>query len=314
MPTGSVTIVISPRERFSYARQSLDSIYRNTDYPFGLVYVDGNSPSDVSEHLRREAIRRGFRLIRTDHFLTPNQARNLGSMDLDSTYVVFLDNDVDVSPGWLTHLVTCAEETGAWAVSPVYFEGAPKDRVIHMAGGDADFVVRDGVRLFEEEHVRNGERFDAVAPTLRRGPTGFFEFHCALVRLDVLRKLGPLDEEYTSLHEHMDLSLRIRQAGGAIYLEPKAQITYVFGLLTATDVEYSRLRWSEEWNRQSTNHFAKKWNLVPTDPWVPHAIEWGTNHRAHMERMRRGPWSVLKRSAQRVLPDRLYSTLRELRG
>lgn len=40
-----VTIVVSPRERFSYTRESLESIYEHTKAPFKLVYVDGGSPS-----------------------------------------------------------------------------------------------------------------------------------------------------------------------------------------------------------------------------------------------------------------------------
>jgi hypothetical protein len=36
-----VTIVVVPRERFSYARTSLESVYANTHVPFRLIYVDG---------------------------------------------------------------------------------------------------------------------------------------------------------------------------------------------------------------------------------------------------------------------------------
>ena len=39
-----VTVVVSPRERFNYTEQSLNSIYKNTEIPFELIYIDGNSP------------------------------------------------------------------------------------------------------------------------------------------------------------------------------------------------------------------------------------------------------------------------------
>jgi len=38
-----VTIVVVPRERFSLAARSLQSIYEQSDVPFRLVYVDGGS-------------------------------------------------------------------------------------------------------------------------------------------------------------------------------------------------------------------------------------------------------------------------------
>ena len=235
-----------PRERFSHAKHSLESVYKNTDYPFELVYVDGNSPPPVKRYLEETAARHRFKLIRRDEYLSPNQARNVGLKEVRTKYVVFLDNDVEVQPGWLAHLVSCAEETGAWAVSPLYFEGKTKDRIIHTAGGVVEFVDDNGTRTPRVIHSLHAESYDAVAPTLRREPTGFFEYHCVLLPLDTFTKLGPLDEACLSLHEHTDLSLMIRQAGGAVYLEPEAHVTYVQGMLRTSDLEYACLRWSDD--------------------------------------------------------------------
>jgi len=272
----AVTLVVVPRERFSHAQSSLESIYRDTSYPFELIYVDGNSPAPLSRHLRRAAAEKGFRLIRTEHFLSPNQARNLGLREVRTKYVLFIDNDIEVEPGWLSELVDCAEQTGAWAVSPVYFEGDRKDRIIHMAGGSAEFVERDGIRTFDEEHLFNRSKFDDVAHTLKRDQTGFFEFHTVLMPMAVFDTVGPFDEELLSSNEHLDASLLIRQAGGSIYLVPTSQVTYTFGLLDDDDLEYAALRWSDEWNRRSTMRFVDKWNMDLRSPWIQH---WCNNQR-----------------------------------
>jgi GT2 family glycosyltransferase len=308
----SVTVVVVPRERFSYARRSLESLHRNTDYPFELVYVDGNSPAHLKRYLERAATTKHFRLIRTEHFLSPNQARNIGLREVQTKYVVFLDNDVEVAPGWLTNLVSCAEESGAWAVAPVYFEGAAKNRLIHTAGGIVEFVEADGVRSIRVDHLLHHAFYDDVAPTLRRSPTGFCEFHCVLLPLEVFTKLGPLDEECLSLHEHLDLSLMIRRAGGLVYLEPKAHVTYTHGLFTGLDLEYARIRWSDDWNRRSTFHFLAKWHLDQTSAWGASVIAFGNGHREHLERLRLGPMRLLKNFVRNVLPTRLYTSLREL--
>lgn len=39
-----VSLVVVPRERFSSTRESLESIYANTDLRFELIYVDARSP------------------------------------------------------------------------------------------------------------------------------------------------------------------------------------------------------------------------------------------------------------------------------
>ena len=43
MNNPQVTIVVVPRERYQFARESLESLYENTAFAFNLVYVDNNS-------------------------------------------------------------------------------------------------------------------------------------------------------------------------------------------------------------------------------------------------------------------------------
>ncbi|MEM8614948.1 MAG: glycosyltransferase family A protein, partial [Cyanobacteria bacterium P01_H01_bin.105] len=106
----AITIVVVPRERFSYTQQSLESIYQYTHLPFELIYVDGGSPRPVQQYLSQAAIEKDFTLLRTEHFLAPNQARNLGLSQVTTDYVLFIDNDVHVAHGWLEQLWQCAQE------------------------------------------------------------------------------------------------------------------------------------------------------------------------------------------------------------
>src|SRR5512134_3333559 len=137
MPIPDVTIVVVPRDHFSDTRESLESIYANTDLPFDLVYLDGRSPPRIARYLREQSTARGFRLIRTAHYLSPNSARNLGAQAVQTRYVVFIDNDVVVAPNWLGPLVECAEETGASITGPLSFESRPLHTHVHFAGGEA---------------------------------------------------------------------------------------------------------------------------------------------------------------------------------
>src|SRR5712691_7661457 len=188
------TIVVVPRERFSGTQRSLGSIFEHTTPPFKLVYVDGGSPNHVGRFLETQAQARGFTLIRTPYYLSPNQARNIGLREVDTKYVVFIDNDVVVTPGWLDGLVKCAEETGAWAVGPLYCIGEPEAGVIHVAGGVAEIREHDGRRFLHEEHRFTGRKVRDVRPTLRREPVGHAEFHCMLVKMAMFQRLGPFDE------------------------------------------------------------------------------------------------------------------------
>jgi GT2 family glycosyltransferase len=262
--SADVTIVVVPRERFSVALRSLETLYRHTDHAFQLVYVDGNSPRRVQDRLRDESRRRGFTLVRSEHYLSPNRARNIGLRLVQTPYVVFLDNDVLVTPGWLHAMVECAEQTGAWVVGPLIYAGALADEDVHNAGGFLRFAGSDGRRMLEQEN-RYGHRPRSALPKgIDRFRVDYVEFHCVLVRSSAFDVLGPFDEQLLSTREHLDLCLRVAAAGGEVWSETGACVTYENPPpVTLGDLPFFLIRWSEAWNTASLRHFACKYGLSP---------------------------------------------------
>jgi len=258
-----VTIVVSPRERFSYAIKSLESIYEYTEIPFKLVYVDGNSPKNVKEYLESKAKEKQFKLIRTDHYLFPSWARNIGLSYVDTKYVVFLDNDVVVSPGWLTALVRCAEETNATVVGPLMCQEEPLHETVHFAGGEAHiFTDATGRKRMREKMYKQGHKTAILRPKLKRTVTELAEFHCVLVRSQIFEQLGFFDEKMLNTKYHIDFCMSVRNLGGTVYFEPESIVTYVPAVpLEWTDLHYYMLRWSDAWELQTLAHFKDKWDL-----------------------------------------------------
>lgn len=259
-----VTIIVSPRERFSYTQQSLESIYQNTQLPFKLVYVDGNSPKPVKEYLQNQAIEKDFELIRTDYYLYPNQARNLGLTKVKTKYVLFADNDIVVQPGWLKALVECAEATEAAIVGPLMCQYEPIHEEIHFAGGESRIVVDiKGRRRMREKMYKQGHSVANLRSQLRRSQTELCEFHCMLVKASIFEELGYLDEQMLNTKEHIDFCLSVIQAGYKVYFEPDSLVTYVPAIpLEWSDLHYYMLRWSDAWEIGSLNRLRQKWNLA----------------------------------------------------
>lgn len=265
-----VTILVSPRERFSIARDSLESIYEHTQIPFQLVYVDGGSPEKLRHHLAAAAHTKGFHLIRTNHYLSPNHARNLGLQCVRTPYVVFIDNDVIVSPGWLEALLSCAEDTGAAVVSPLVCQGTPLHTEVHCAGGESGVIVeeKNGTprRRILEKIYRQGRQIEDIRDELYRKPTGLAEFHCMMVRTAIFEQIGLLDAQLLNTKEHVDLCIQVAQAGGSIYLEPASVVSYVTEVpLEFSDMPYYMLRWSDAWEMASLKRLQEKWNLTEDD-------------------------------------------------
>jgi len=291
MKTSSVTLVIVPRERFSLSVESLQDVLSKTPAEVAVVYVEGNPPNKIKSRLHAVGAGR-VDFIGTPDYVAPNQARNIGFTHVDTKYVAFLDNDVWVEPNWLDLLVDCAEETGAEVVSPLYRQGRREDREVHMAGGLAHIVEKDGVRRVKSTHDYQGQPLDDVLPKVKRGETELAEFHGVLIKADVLRDIGGLDEGLLSTREHIDFCMTVRNRGGTVIFEPASQITYTRPPPFAwSDLGFFSLRWSEDWSRRTLEHFCEKWDVdraqIPylmiwtkkqryrfLDPWYSHTTKW----------------------------------------
>jgi GT2 family glycosyltransferase len=264
MTKPQVTLVVTPRERFSCARASLESVYEYTQLPFELVYIDGNSPAKVRQYIEKKAQEKGFKIIRTDYYPFPNHSRNLGLAQVDTKYVVFIDNDVIVSPGWLEALVQCAEETGATVVGPLMCQNEPVHEFVHFAGGESH-IVKDvkGQYHMREKMYKQGQKVADVLPQLKRTQTELSEFHCTLVRTEIFEQVGYFDEQLLNTKEHLDFCMNVAEAGGTVYFEPASIVTYVPGPpLEWTDVHFYMLRWSDDWELASLSRLREKWNLA----------------------------------------------------
>lgn len=305
------TIVVVPRERFSLADKSLENILEQTEQPYELVYVDGNSPRQLRSYLEGKAAEAGFRLVRSDHYLSPNQARNLGLAHVTTKYVVFVDNDLFVTPGWLSRLVQCAEDTGAWLVGPLYYEGDPKDEIIHMAGGDIELTGEAPHRSFATTHRFQRVAVADVPEPLRREPCDFVEFHCMLARTEIFGQVGLLDEKLMCTREHLDICMRVREIGGEVYFEPTSIVTYrTPPPFAPSDLPFYWLRWSDTWGRISLEHFCEKYGI---DERYARRVRIMTDRRQKVFRpVRKAVGRTFGRKAERAVAGAIMYTEREV--
>jgi hypothetical protein len=276
-----VTIVISPWH-FSATRSSLESIFAFTEEPYELVYVDGNSPPQIESYLQTRARERGFSLLRCDRYLTSSEARNIGMQHVSTEYVVFVDNCTIVSPGWLSSLIQCAQETGAWAVGPLYCQGAGADPTVYSAAPALQIIEENGRRRLHETAPHAVKRLADVRQTLQRGPCGYVKSFCMLTRKSVVELLGGFDERYYAFQEHRDFCLSIAAAGGSLVCEPAAVVFLETAGIALTDLPMLALRYSDAWLRPSVAHFAAKWNLPENDHIVQGVVRYRDNERRRM--------------------------------
>lgn len=261
------TIVMSARERHSLTEAAIDTIVADTARPFRFIYLDVQSPDWLRETFAQRSAEWGLELVRFDEPLWPQEARRRVAASIDTEYVVFIDNDVQVEEGWLDALVACADETRAGIVGPLYLWGdgiGPSK--IHMAGGALSESPAEGGRVLEEAHLLFNADPRLVASQLARKPCDFVEFHCMLVRTELLRDGSFIDPEIRCVHEHIDVALEAVRRGFPVYFEPASRVHYLASAdYMLDDLEFFRKRWSAAEGEASLAAFCRKWHVVNDD-------------------------------------------------
>jgi hypothetical protein len=206
----------------------LDALFQ-TDYPadaWEAVLVD-NASSDGSE----SAAARDFpqlKLWRNPGNWGFARGYNGAIGAAPGPYVVLLNTDTRVRPGWLRALVEAAESdprAGAATAKLVYPTESPNAGRIQNAGGlllpdgsgrDRGTVLLDGAWQQEPD----SGQYD------RQEEVFFFCGAAALLRTAALRDVGLFDERYFMYYEDLDLSWRLRLRGWKVLYVPEAVVEH----------------------------------------------------------------------------------------
>lgn len=257
------SVVVTPRERFSVFETSLRSLFSTIPESVPVLVFDSGAPENVKAKLRALQQERPFELHETAHFLLPPQVRNLCQPLIETKYVCFCDNDVVHEPGWLQALEDNAERNGSAAVAPLTLIGPSRKPMIHHAGSELSVYLDKAGR----PRLKSIHRLDGVPLEEARDNDFFgiseqcqeFEYHCALLRTDVLQEIDGHDERQTK-HDHLNDSLRILMRGHKITFEREAVIMYhAFDPFTDEDWPFFFYRWSLQGSIDSDRAIGECW-------------------------------------------------------
>jgi glycosyltransferase involved in cell wall biosynthesis len=282
-----VTVVVVPRDRFSMMVPTIERIHQETPLNVPVIVVDGGACQEVRTKIETTCRSFNYRLLRSKTYAAANQARNAGLDHVKTKYVVFVDNDVLVSNGWLEPLVRCAEETGAWVVGPIICERLPEATWLH--GYDGELELRtgsDGRRYYHDYHHNAHVPLANVHDRLQRQETGFVEFHCQLVAMEAYEEVGRYDEQIANAYDYSEFLLRFADQKGKVMLEPDSIVTFIPpNAILPEEREYFELRWSEAWTDITERRLADKFDLALNHP------EGKSSHRfARAQRMLGKRW------------------------
>ncbi|PIQ84098.1 MAG: hypothetical protein COV75_04035 [Candidatus Omnitrophica bacterium CG11_big_fil_rev_8_21_14_0_20_63_9] len=261
-----VTVVVVPRESFNMFPEVIERAYRLTKTPFKMLIMEGKAPEAMRERFREfERTLPDCKVVWSNRWQFPHELVNQAIPMIETEYVVFIDNDVEIMEGCVEALVEAADEEKVNCVHPIYLTTTLKtnEHKIHVAEGKLVKQKRNGSYFLDSIMPYSGKKLEDY-PDKRRKPSDFFEWHAVLFRTSLLHKIGPLDD--LTIAEHVDYSLRLTAAGEKILLEPKAVGAYDYERifeLRGEDRDYMLYRWNVKRAADSLEKFRAKWNLHP---------------------------------------------------
>ena len=189
-----------------------------------VLVIDDCSPEPAATALSMVS---GVKHIRNDENLGFLKNCNKAAALAKGEYVLLLNNDIIVTPGWLEALIgtfASRENVGMVGAKLIYPNGR-----LQEAGG---IVWRDGSAW------NWGRDQDASRPEFNYlREVDYCSGAVLLLRREFWNELGGFDERYApAYYEDTDLAFRVRAAGKRVFYQPNAVVVHFEGQSSGTDV------------------------------------------------------------------------------
>jgi GT2 family glycosyltransferase len=172
------------------------------------------------------------RLIENEENIGFARANNQAIRQSKGRYVLLLNPDTVLPPGTLGRLVQFMDRTpdaGVAGCKQVYADGRWQSTCHRMISLGRETIIALGLSRVLPQWVDYGDRPLEASEPFRVDWVGGA---CLIVRQDVLKQVGLLDEEIFLYAEDADLCQRVRKLGFRVYYLPQVPIAHHRGQST----------------------------------------------------------------------------------
>lgn len=242
-----VSILVPTYNQFEYTYACLKSIALcGQEVPYEVLIADDCS-TDLTENL--EEIITGVRIIRSKENRGFLKNCNQASEQARGKYLLFLNNDTQVTAGWLQPLTDLMEKDiaiGLAGCKLIYPDGK-----LQEAGG---IVWKDGT-AWNFGHGQNPSRseFNYVKDV------DYVSGAAMMIRRSLWEALGGFDSRFApAYYEDTDLAFRVRKAGYRVTYQPRSQVIHFEGMSNGKETTQGTKAYQEV-NRHT---FLEKWKEI----------------------------------------------------
>ena len=219
-----VAVVILNWNGKGFLEKFLPSLFNSLPSYAELIVADNASTDGSKEAVHNEKIQ--WIQLDKNYGFTGGYNRAFEKLD-GYKYYVLINSDIEITEGWLETLTDFMEKyPEASACQPKILSYANKDH-FEYAGAGGGFIDRWGFPLCRGRILSciEEDKGQYDSPIQCFWASGA----CMVVRSDVWRRLGGLDEEFFAHMEEIDFCWRASLAGGQIWCVPQSKVYHVGG-------------------------------------------------------------------------------------
>ncbi|MBI1176482.1 glycosyltransferase [bacterium] len=296
-PSGNgASIVIVTHQGLAYTKLCLTALLGNGwDARDELIVVDNASTDGTVGFLRELSQMNPFvKLILNETNRGFAAANTQGIAVAINPYLILLNSDTLVLPGWRDRLLQRLSDASVGLVGPV------TNRTCNEAQIDAPYVTYGELEHFARERTI---QFDGVSSEIP-----MLAMYCVALRKEVYEQVGPLDERFEiGMFEDDDYAMRMRVAEYRILCTEDVFVHH-FGQASlgelCTNGKYDEIF---ETNRR---RFEMKWGMA----WRPHGRRVTPEYRELRERIRQSAADLLPHGARVMVVSKGDEELLNLGG
>lgn len=256
-----VTVVITPRDRYSGVIECIENLYKLTPEPFLLKVVDLAYPKKIKRELVELLASKDNAELLEMGLIIPMEAMRNVRERITTPYVMFLDNDSNVTEGWLPPLLAVAESDEKIAlVNPLTLEkagvdiGAPLRN--HLFTNEITCLEVEGTDyLIEEKHYRRALPEDIPQEVVA---SEMFELHGVLFNTKILQEI---ELPQMVIREHIDIAIQLKKLGYKVFSQPNSIVVFdnLGTRMELADMKFFFFRWGKTLTWQSSRLFEQRW-------------------------------------------------------
>ncbi|MDR0987858.1 MAG: glycosyltransferase family 2 protein [Prevotellaceae bacterium] len=220
-----VAVVILNWNGCELLRSFLPSVVQYSQADGAVVYVADNGSTDAS----RELLSREFptvRLIALERNYGFAEGYNRALEQVDATYAVLLNSDVEVTPHWLVPLHSYMEAHPRAAACQPKLLSRHRRNYFEYAGAAGGYLDCYGYpfcrgRILQTVEEDRGQYDGAASPLLWATGAALF------IRLSDYRSAGGLDARFFAHMEEIDLCWRLRSRGHIVACVPQSTVYHL---------------------------------------------------------------------------------------